>query len=71
MYVYLKEMPGYCHEMVSQNEDGSHTIIVNSILSREQQIEAYLHALKHIQYGHFDCGTADEVEREAHAEKEE
>lgn len=71
MYVYLKEMPGYCHEMVSQNEDGSHTIIVNSILSREQQIEAYLHALKHIRRGHFDCGTADEVEREAHAEKEE
>ena len=68
-YVYLVELPGYCHEMVSVNEDGSHTIIVNSILSKEQQLEAYRHAVKHINCGHFEEGTADEAEREAHAEE--
>lgn len=70
VYVYLKELPGYCHEMVSVNEDGSYTIIINNALSRDQQMDAYHHAMRHIGSGHLDhVGTADEIERDTHAEE--
>ena len=70
-YVYLKPMPGYCREFVTQNTDGSYTIVINSILCAEQQREAYEHALRHIECGHFDHGCAEDAEREAHAQEEE
>ena len=65
VYVYLKELPGYCHEMVSQNKDGTYTVIVNSLLARDQQLEAYHHALRHILGNHFEL-DAQSAEREAH-----
>ena len=73
VYVYTRPMPGYCHEMVSPNEDGSYTIVINDALSAEQKLAAYRHAMKHIRRGHFDfcCPlSADEMEGEAHAEEE-
>lgn len=73
VYVYTKPMPGFCHEMVSQNDDGSYTIVINDVLSKVEQAAAYRHALLHIRKGHFDfvCDlTADEMEMEAHAEEE-
>ena len=66
VYVYLKELPGYCHEMVSQNKDGSYTIVVNSLLAREQQVDAYHHALRHIVRDHFDGTNVQEIEKDAH-----
>lgn len=67
VYVYLRPMPGYCHEMVSPNDDGSYTIVINSILCEAQQKEAYEHAMRHINSGHFlDDATADAIECQAH-----
>jgi hypothetical protein len=67
VYVYLRPLPGYCHEMVSPNADGSYTIVINSILCKAQQKEAYDHAMRHISEGHFsDDATADSAERQAH-----
>ena len=73
IYVYTRPMPGYCHEMVTANKDGSFTIVVNDALSEEQKLAAYRHAMLHIRKGHFDFDTtltADEMEIEAHAEEE-
>ena len=73
VYVYTKPMPGYCHEMVTANTDGSYTIVINDTLGAIEKLEAYRHALSHIRKGHFDFDTtltADEMEREAHAEEE-
>ena len=69
-YIYLKEMPGYCHELVSHNKDGSYTIVINSCLCREQQLAAYYHAKRHIDGSHFEsAGDVQEIERDAHKEE--
>ena len=71
-YIYLKEMPGYCHELVSQNKDGSYTIVINNCLCREQQLEAYYHAMRHIEGEHFDiAGNVQELETNAHKEEQD
>ena len=69
-YVYLRPLPGYCHEMVAPNDDGSYTIIINEALSDVEKWEAYCHAMRHIKADHFSGRQADDVERETHAEKE-
>lgn len=66
VYVYLKPLPGFCREMVSPNDDGSYTIIVNSDLCREQQLEGYQHALRHIEGGDFQKSIVQEIEKDAH-----
>ena len=68
-YVYLKQLPGYCREMVAPNTDGSFTIIINEALSDVEKWEAYCHAMTHIKADHFSDGSADEMEREAHAKE--
>lgn len=70
VYVYLKQMPGYCHEMVAPNDDGSYTVIINEALSKAEQREAYSHALRHITSNHFESGEADIIEGECHAQEE-
>lgn len=53
-------------EAVVQNEDGSYTIFINSKLNYEQQIESYMHALKHITGNDFEKLNVQEIEKEAH-----
>lgn len=65
-YVYLRPLPGYCKEMVSPNEDGSYTIIINDALTDEEKWDAYCHALRHIKADHFSGRCVDDVEAEAH-----
>lgn len=48
------------------NEDGSYTVIINSRISQEKQIEAYYHELRHIQSGDFGTDDVEKVERVAH-----
>ena len=72
VYVYTKPMPGYCHELVTANADGSYTVVVNEALSEQQQQEAYAHAMRHICLGHFDVDcplTADEMEIQVRAKE--
>lgn len=69
VYVYLKQMPGYCHEMVAPNDDGSYTVIINEALSKAEQTEAYEHAMRHITGNHFEYGEADKIEGECHAQE--
>ena len=69
IYVYTRQLPGYCHEMVSQNDDGSYTVIINEALSKIEQAAAYRHAIRHIRADHFSLGDANKAEGEAHAEE--
>ncbi len=48
----FKGIPG--NELVTENEDGSYTILINARLSYERQLQAYEHAMKHINSNDFE-----------------
>ena len=50
----LIDMDVLVSEQISKNSDGSYTIFINARLSHERQIEAYAHALRHIQENDFE-----------------
>lgn len=52
--------------MVILNEDGSYTIFINSRLNYEQQMKAYLHAMKHIVGEDFRKEDVQHIEYLAH-----
>ncbi|MGN1158221.1 MAG: hypothetical protein ACI4TK_18780 [Agathobacter sp.] len=58
---------GRIREMVVPNEDGSYTIFIESSLSREEQQQAFLHAMRHICNRDFEktC-SANLIEISAH-----
>lgn len=56
------------NEMVSVNEDGTYTILINSRLSYDGQLKAYEHAMKHIQENDFEKDDVQKIEYEAHAD---
>lgn len=59
---------GKIRETVVQNEDGSYTIFIESTLSREEQQQAFLHAMAHIFNYDFEKKTpADLLEIRAHS----
>lgn len=53
-------------EQITANSDGSYTIFLNARLSYERQLEAYAHALRHIQENDFEKENADQIEVDAH-----
>lgn len=58
--------PNGGNEMVVKNEDGSYTILINAKLSAQGRIEAYEHALKHIENEDFEKTNVQEIESSAH-----
>ena len=54
------------NEVVTENEDGSYTIFINSRLNYEKQMKAYLHALKHITGDDFQKDDVQSIEYLAH-----
>ncbi len=62
----LLDMDVLIPEHIVRNSDGSYSIFINSRLSHERQLEAYKHALKHINDGDFEKGDADLIELDAH-----
>lgn len=54
-------------EAVTENEDGSYTIFLDSRLSFEAQKEAFTHAMRHIMDDDFCKGDVQSVEERAHA----
>ena len=49
--VILQDLPTSVRGFVFQGEDGEPVIVVNSRLTREQNIRTYKHEKKHIQRG--------------------
>lgn len=54
------------NEVVTENEDGSYTIFINSRLNYEKQMKSYLHAMKHITGDDFQKETVQSIEYLAH-----
>ncbi len=54
------------NEVVTENEDGSYTIFINSRLNYEKQMKAYLHAMKHITGDDFRKDDVQSIEYLAH-----
>lgn len=64
--VRVVEMPASI-KACTVKKDGFHTILINSILAKEQQLKEYDHEYKHIVDGDFDktC-SVDAIETNAH-----
>ena len=56
------QLPPRVKAVSTKNEDGSHTIIVNSILNHEQQLMGYKHELQHIKDDDFDKHNVNTIE---------
>ena len=53
-------------ELVTPNEDGTFTVLINARMSYETQRKALLHALKHILNDDFEKENVQQIEAAAH-----
>ena len=60
--VQYLDMPCRIHGMIRENEDGSYTVILNSRDSRERNMKAYQHELKHLFRGDFQRDEIQDIE---------
>lgn len=63
---FLLDMDVLIPEHVIANSDGSYTVLLNSRLSRERQLEAFSHAMEHIERNDFEKSDSDNIEFNAH-----
>ena len=66
IFTYPTDLPPGVHEMVTPCGDGCYTLYINTRDSRERQIEAYRHALKHIERNDHNGGDVQTIENETH-----
>ena len=65
-FLYFIHLPLRIGGGSCMNEDGTYTIYINDLLSRDKQERAYLHELSHILLGHFERNiTTEQAEYEA------
>ena len=69
IYVYIVDLKSSVPEMVTQNPDGTYTVILNARYSYEHRIESYLHACRHIEHNDFERHNVQEIETDAHKQK--
>ena len=70
IYVYLIDMPTNISEMITPCS-GGYTVYLNARKSYSERVQAYLHALRHVERGDFDydnCKTIQQIEYETHKE---
>lgn len=67
IFVHYINMDVCVKEQVVKNTDDSFSIFINARRSYETQVQAYVHAMKHICNGDFDEQCADNIELSAHA----
>lgn len=66
-FVELIRFPNHkVKEAVTENEDGTYTIFIEESLSRCEQQNALLHALRHIIGDDFQKEDIQTIERQAH-----
>lgn len=71
VFVHLVNLPDGARETVCPNEDGTYTIFISNKLSKDGQLIAYQHALKHIQEEDFSQSDVQSIEKQAHQENRE
>lgn len=67
IFVHYIDIDANWKESVIQNDDNTYSIFINARLSHQMQIEAYNHALKHIEEDDFDKFDVQNIEARAHA----
>lgn len=65
IYVYIVDLPGRVDEMVTPCLDG-YTVYLNARLSYAGRVEAYHHAIRHIERNDFENDDVQKIEEEAH-----
>ncbi len=53
-------------EMITENEDGCYSVFINSRFTRDKQLEAYKHAMKHVYGNDFQDSDVQTIESIAH-----
>lgn len=67
IFIYQK-LPLHVKTLVTENDDGSYTILINSLFNWEQQKDAVLHDLTHIARNDFTRDEhADIIEKLVHS----
>lgn len=72
-FVYYVPMPKGMHEAVLPCANG-HTVYIDEDLSKEERLEAFAHAMRHIRGGDFGEGSTDcvqDIELRAHKTRKE
>lgn len=67
VFTCIEELPPSIAGYTVSNPDDTYTIILNSRVTRERQLEAYRHELRHIRESDFEKEYVQEVETIAHA----
>ena len=63
--VILQDLPTTVRGFVFQGEDGEPVIVVNSRLTREQNVKTYRHEKRHIRQNELNDPTYDEYKEES------
>lgn len=53
-------------EIVTENDDGSYTIVINAKISHDEKLRAYQHAMRHINDEDFRKDNVQNIEVQAH-----
>lgn len=65
IYVYLIDLPDRVNEIVLPCLDG-YTVYLNARLSYAGRVQAYHHAIRHIERNDFEKYDVQQIEEEAH-----
>lgn len=64
--IVLMDIDFRTNEVVTENEDGSYTIVINARLSEDGRAQAYKHAMHHIKNTDFSKSNVQQIEYDAH-----
>ena len=71
VYIRMMDLPYDTKAFVHKNIDCSYTVVLNSHMTREQNLKSYLHELEHTKHKDLcSHAQADEIEAERHHETE-
>lgn len=65
VYVYIVDLPDRVDEMVTPCVDG-YTIYLNAKLTYRGRVNAYMHAMKHVERKDWENDDVQQIEMEAH-----
>lgn len=65
VYVYIVDLPDRVDEMVTPCVDG-YTIYLNAKLTYRGRVNAYMHAMKHVERKDWENDYVQQIEMEAH-----
>ena len=65
VYVYIVDLPDRVDEMVTPCIDG-YTVYLNAKLTYRGRVNAYMHAMKHVERKDWENDDVQQIEMEAH-----